>query len=166
MHQFQSNNGGHDRARKREWRISNFPRFWQNQSAAEPFNAFFENNLPLGLFRQNMKKSTTWRRVREFWYLLTLTLKVKVMESKDCDLKPRLLSHCTLLPPSPPSPSLLQQVCLFRNFFSSRIRGFFYSHISVLLCLPPKQTWKMSSATAPRFQFWQVLLRIICVSRG
>ena len=72
---YQSNNGGHDRGRQREWRISNFPHFWQNQSVAEPFNAFFENNLPLGLFRQNMKKSTAWRRVRELWYLLTLTLK-------------------------------------------------------------------------------------------
>ena len=46
MHQFQSNNGGHDRGPQREWRISDFPRFSQNQSAAEPFNAFFENNLP------------------------------------------------------------------------------------------------------------------------
>ena len=40
MHQFQSNNGGHDRSRQREWRISNFPR-----CAAEPFNVFFENSL-------------------------------------------------------------------------------------------------------------------------
>ena len=46
VHQFQSNNGGHDSGRQQEWRISNFPRFWQNASAAEPFNAFFENNLP------------------------------------------------------------------------------------------------------------------------
>ena len=27
MHQFQSNNGGHDRGRQREWRISTFPQF-------------------------------------------------------------------------------------------------------------------------------------------
>ena len=27
MHQFQSNNGGHDSGRQREWRISNLPRF-------------------------------------------------------------------------------------------------------------------------------------------
>ena len=27
MHQFQSNNGGHDRSRQPEWRILNFPRF-------------------------------------------------------------------------------------------------------------------------------------------
>ena len=28
MHQFQSNNGGHDRGRHREWRISNLPQFF------------------------------------------------------------------------------------------------------------------------------------------
>ena len=46
MHQFQSNNGGHDRGRQRGNGVFQTSLdFDKIKALSEPFNAFFENNL-------------------------------------------------------------------------------------------------------------------------